>query len=158
MLMRDLRLAMRQLRKNPGFAAAVVITLALGIGVNTAVFSMVNGFLLRPLPYPEAGRLGVLMLHKQGVIPDTGKAATEDDNSHDGDTWNWVRDNVPAVREASYGEVSGVNLQAGSAREADVRYVQDGRVSAHYFDVLGVPLLMGREFTEEETGMVGRRS
>ena len=60
MLMNDLRLALRQLHKNPGFALAVTSTLALGVGVNTAVFSLVNGFLLRPLPYPEPDRLAVL--------------------------------------------------------------------------------------------------
>ena len=57
---------------------------------------------------------------------------------------------MPAVREASYGLPSGVNLQAGSSPGAGVRYVREMRVSAHYFDVLGVPLFLGREFTEEE--------
>jgi hypothetical protein len=149
-LLQDVRYALRQLRKNPGFALAVVLTLALGIGVNTAVFSLLNGFLLRPLPYPQPERLGVLMLHREGVMPDTGKVVHEEEDSQDGDTWNWIRDNVPAVREASYGLVSGVNLQAGSTPGAGVRYVQEMRVSAHYFDVLGLPLLLGREFTEEE--------
>ena len=67
MLIRDLRLALRQLHKNPGFALAVVVTLALGIGVNTAVFSLVNGFLLRPLPYPEPEQLVSLHLNAPGA-------------------------------------------------------------------------------------------
>ncbi len=146
----SLKYALRQLHRSPGFALAVVVTLALGIGVNTAVFSLVDGFLLRPLPYPEPDRLGVLMWHRDGVVPGTGKSVAEEDDSHDGDTWNWIRDNAPAVREAAYGLGSGINLQAGSNPEAGVRYVHEVRVSAHYFDVLGIPLLFGREFTEEE--------
>lgn len=149
-LLQDFRFAFRQMRKSPGFALAVILTLALGIGVNTAVFSLLNGFLLRPLPYPHPERLGVLMLHREGTIPDTGKAVHEEDDSQDGDTWNWIRDNVSSVREASYGLVSGVNLQAGSNLNDGARYVKEMRVSAHYFDVLGLPLFLGREFTEEE--------
>jgi predicted permease len=148
--LQNVRCAFRQLKKAPGFSLAVILTLALGVGVNAAVFSLLNGFLLRPLPYPHPEQLGVLMLHQEGIVPKTGKVVREDDDSMDGDTWNWVRDNVSAVREASYGMVSGVNLQAGSTLGSGVRYVHEMRVSAHYFDVLGLPLYFGREFTEDE--------
>ena len=56
-MMRDIRFAMRNIRKTPGFALAFVLTLGLGIGANTAIFSIINGVLLRPLPYPEADRI-----------------------------------------------------------------------------------------------------
>ena len=150
MLINDLRFAVRQLHKNPGFALAVTVTLALGVGVNTAVFSLVNGFLLRPLPYPNPDRLGVLILHQEGVSPKSGQFEHEEDDSQDGQTWEMIRDGVPAVQAASFGGTSGVNLQAASGPGTDVRYVQDMRVSAHYFDVLGIQPLLGRGFTEEE--------
>src|SRR5579872_949547 len=150
MLLQELRLAWKQLFKNPGFSLAVTLTLALGVGVNTAVFSLLNGFLLRPLPYPEPDRLAVLILHQEGVSPKSGQFVQDDNNSQDGETWELVRDNVPSVQAASFGMTSGVNLQAGSDADKSVRYVQDMHVSAHYFDVLGIRPFLGRGFTGEE--------
>jgi predicted permease len=146
----DVRGALRQLQKNPGFSLAVILTLALGVGVNTAVFSSLNGFLLRRLPYPEPDRLAVLVLHSERISQKSGQFVHEDATSQDGETWEVIRDRVPAVQAASWGSTSGVNLQAGSGSDTNVRFVQDMRVSAHYFDVLGIQPFLGRGFTEEE--------
>src|SRR6202162_2911909 len=63
----DLKLVFRRLRKSPGFAATVLLTLAIGIGANTAVFSVLNGVLLKPLPYPDSGQLVSLWLNAPGA-------------------------------------------------------------------------------------------
>jgi len=148
----DFRFAVRQLHRNVGFTLAVVLTLALGLGVNAAVFSLVEGFLLRPLPYPEANRLGVLLLHQDGSL--NARRDSSDSDSHDRDTWARLRDNVPAVRPAAYGLATGVNLQARAAG-GTARYVQEIRVSAHYFQALGVPFFLGQEFTDAEDSQGG---
>jgi predicted permease len=149
-LLQDLRFAVRQIRKNPGATSVAVLTLALGIGVNTVIFDMANGFLLRPLPYPEPDRLAVLVRHQEGISPKTGQFVQEDNPSQDGETWEIARDHLRSVRLAIFGGTSGVNLASGPGAEAAVRYVQDMRVSAHYFEVLGIQPFMGRGFTEEE--------
>jgi putative ABC transport system permease protein len=159
MFIQDLRLALRQLRNNPGFVVAVTLTLALGVGVNTAVFTLVNAFLLRPLPYPEPDRLAVLILHREGVSPKSGQYVQDDNTSQDGETWELVRDNVPSVQAATFGGTNGVNLDVtGSGSESSVRYVQDMRVSAHYFEVLGIQPFLGRGFTDEEDRPDGRKA
>jgi hypothetical protein len=66
-ILADLKFAFRRLRKSPGFAATVLLTLAIGIGANTTVFSVVNGVLLKPLPYPESGQLVSLWLNAPGA-------------------------------------------------------------------------------------------
>jgi len=138
--LQDLRYALRQLKKSPGFLLVAVLTLALGIGANTAIFSVVDALMLRPLAYPQPDRLGALITHW------SGPHGVEDDDSANGETYMMVRDQVPAVTAAAEGGEGGVNLQAGSS----VQYVQQLRVSSKYFDVLGIPLLMGRSFTKEE--------
>ncbi len=139
-LWKDLRYALRRLRKSPGFAITSILTLALGIGANTAIFSVVNALMLRPLPYPQPMGLGALTTRS------TGPAGAEDDNLVNGDTYLLVRDQVPAVTAAAFGMEDGVNLQAGTS----VQYVQQLRVSSKYFDVLGIPPQMGRSFTLDE--------
>jgi predicted permease len=148
--MRDLRFALRQFTKSPGFAVAVVLTLALGIGVNTAVFSMVDGFLLRTLPYAQPDKVGALILHQQGVSPRGGKFMSEEDDSHDGATWVLLKDSLRSVTLASWGGTDGVNLQTSAADGNAIRYVHESRVSADYFDVLGIPLYRGRSFSADE--------
>jgi predicted permease len=146
----NLPYAFRQLRRNPGFAVISIVTLALGIGANTTIFSLLNAFLLRPLPYPEPDRLGLVIRHAEGVSPRTGQFAQDDDPTQDGKTWEEVRDQMPSVHAAVLGGTSGVNLAAGTGADAEIRYVRDMRVSAQYFQVLGIAPLLGRSFTGEE--------
>ena len=128
----------------------MIVTLTLAIGVNSAVFSLLDGFLLRTLPYPHAERIGVLMTHVEATNPRNGQLVSEEDDSQDGATWEVLKSNLSAVTLASWGGSGGVNLQAGAAAGNAVRYVHEGRISARYFDVLGVPLYLGRSFTEQE--------
>lgn len=140
-LVRNLKLATRQLRRNPGFTATVIVTLALAIGANTAIFSIVNALLVRPLPYPEPDRMGAIFTRINGAKPFDGR------NDIDGTQWELLRDNVPSLQAAVYaGMMSGANLRAGAVS----RYVHDGRVSAQFFSVLGVQPALGRGFTAEE--------
>jgi predicted permease len=145
----DLRVALRQLRLSPGYAAAVVATLALAIGVNTAVFSLLDGFLLRSLPYPQADRIAALVAHRADK---KNPSRFEDDDSSDNQTWDALRQDVPsvtaAITDSPFGGTAGVNLDAGAG--GAVRYVHGVNVSAHYFEVIGIQPMLGRGFTEEE--------
>ncbi len=150
-MLEDLRYALRQLKRSPGFAAAVVVTLALAIGVNTAVFSLLDGFLLRSLPYPQPERLAALVAH-ESLKSDPGRF--EDDDSSDSATWAAVKQDVPSVTAAitgkAFGDTEGVNLEAAAAQGGATEYVHGALVSAHYFQVLGIEPLLGRGFTEDE--------
>jgi predicted permease len=138
---RNLRLALRQLARNPGFTATVILTLALSIGANTAIFSVVNALMLKSLPYPQPDRIGTLFQRNQGPDPSDGMRWV------DGTQWEHLRDNVPSLISAvSSSLAAGANLEAGHR----IDYVHDGRVSAHYFDVLGIRPALGRSFSEEE--------
>ena len=137
----NLQFAARQMRRNPGFTFTVIATLALAIGANTAVFSLVNALMLTSLPYPHPERMGIIFREVQG------KERRDDNHSIDGQAWEALRDNVPSLISAvSSGRADGVNLRAGERAQ----YVRAGRVSAGYLDVLGIHPAMGRNFSEEE--------
>ena len=146
---RDLQFAFRQLRRAPGFTLTAVVTLALSIGANTAIFSIVNALMLSSLPYFEPDRIGTIFMHVQGSKAFDGR------QDIDGEQWELLRDDVPSLVSAVSSSISsGVNLQAGQS----VQYVHAGRVSAHYFDVLGIHPAIGRSFTEIEDRPHGPRT
>ena len=137
----QLRFASRQLTRNPGFTLTVIVTLALSIGANTAIFSVVNALLLKSLPYPHPERLATIYTRIVGA------GVSDERHGLTGEQWELLRDNVPSLISAvSSRGTSGVNFQAGS----QVQYLHAGRVSAHYFDVLALQPLLGRSFSEEE--------
>lgn len=137
----DVRFGMRQLWRNSGFTFTVVLTVALSIGINTAIFSLVNALLLRSLPYPHSERMGTIYARTTGTRPSDSLTGM------DGEKWELLRDDVPSLLSAvSGGSTSGVNLQSGT----HTQYLHAGRVSAHYFDVLGLHPFIGRVFSEEE--------
>src|ERR1039457_2268340 len=138
---RDLRYAARVLRKSPTFTAAAVATLALCIGANTAIFSVVDAVLLRPLPYPHPERLAMVTRHYKN------KGSEGEGMGETGRIWEAVRDNATYLDRAVFSDGSmGVNFAAGGR----VEYVKQQRVSTGFFRVLGIATLIGREFSADE--------
>ena len=135
-LWQDVRYGARMLLKNPGFTAVVVLTLALGIGANTAIFSVVNAVLLKPLPYPEPGQLVQLRADW------SGKPSTEIGSA----TFVEVKAQSQSLaRIAAYSDGDMTLTGAGSAERVVV-----GAVTAEFFPLLGVQPALGRNFTREE--------
>lgn len=139
-LVRDARFALRVLRKSPVFTATAVLTLALGIGANATVFSMVDALLLRSLPYPEPERLAVVSTVYRS--PEGGGEQT----AQDGHTWEALRGHAELTELAVSGYPTGVNLFAGGRAV----HLEQQRVSAGFFRVLGAAPRIGREFSPEE--------
>jgi len=153
-LRRDLTYSLRGMAHNPGFTLTVILTLALAIGANTAIFSLVNALLLKSLPYDHPERLATIFASTNGPS-ETGF----DRSNLDGEKWELLRDNAPSLISAVYsGMASGVNLQARTPSGLRTQYLHAGRVSAHYFDVLALHPLLGRNFTEEEDSPDGPRA
>ncbi|HUI85126.1 MAG TPA: ABC transporter permease [Candidatus Binatia bacterium] len=135
-LLHDLRYSGRQMMKSPGFALIAVLTLALGIGANTTIFSVVNGVLLNPLPYPHADRLVVLFHSK----PHFTKGSISYPNFLD-----WQRDNRSFKAMAAYRNGDAKLTGSGEPENLSGRMV-----SAGFFEMLGVKPLLGRTFTADE--------
>jgi putative ABC transport system permease protein len=140
-LWQDFRYAVRTLRRRPGFTAIAVITLALGIGASTAIFSAVNPILFEPLPYPHAGR--VMTLWDFGT-----------DDAHLFITFGNFRE--LAERSRSFEAMAALKDWQPTMSSSDTPERLDGqRVTANYFRVLGVPPVLGREFQEVEDRVNG---
>ncbi len=145
----NLRFAVRQLWRNPGFTVTVILTLALSIGANTAIFSVVNALLLKSLPYSHPERMGTIFTRVTGSNP------SDERHGLNGEQWELLRDNVPSLLSAvSSRGTSGVNLQAGS----HVQYLHAGRISEHYLDVLAIHPIIGRNFSDAEDRSQGPKS
>ena len=141
--MSDLKFAVRQLRKSPGFTLVAVLTLALGIGANTAIFSIVNAVLLRPLPYPNADRMMVLNEYS-GPGQDYSVALP--------DYFDWRNDNTIFEHLAATHKESR-NLSGISGR--DPERVSCASVTRNFFDIIGLPPEIGRTFSEDEDKVGG---
>ena len=141
-LIRDLRYAVRMLAKRPGFTAVAVVALALGIGANTAIFSVVNAVLLRPLPYREPDQIVKIW----EVFPDA-KLRADKANVSPANFIDWANQNEVFEQTAAYdGGRAGFNLTEGGQSE----HIQGARVSASLFPLLGAQPILGRYFTEDE--------
>lgn len=140
-LIQDLRHAARTLRKAPGFTIAALMTLGLGIGATTAIFSLVNVALLEPPPYPDPQRLLVLSYAEGG--------------SQDGQTFHYVRERVHSFEHlATMSHSSGWNLVVGDYAE----YVAGVPVSEAFFETLGILPRLGRGFSRSEDSPGGPRA
>ncbi len=142
-MLQDIRYALRQLRKSPGFTLVAVLTLALGIGANTTIFSVLNATLLKPLSFPDPDRL-VLVWQTFGKGPDNYSIVSAPN------FWDFEQRNHAFEGMALFDSAGrGYNLSAsGSSREPE--QVSGLRVSANFFSVLGVQPFLGRTFLPEE--------
>lgn len=139
-MLSDLRYGLRQLIKHPGFTFIAVLTLALGIGANTAIFSVVNALLLKPLPFPQPEQLLAL-----GMTDTRQKDRTDLGSLSYADYFDFRDQNRTLQNIAVYRDTG---MAVGGAEGAtNVRGV---KVSADYFDVLGIKPQIGRGFARED--------
>src|SRR5437762_12961876 len=139
----DFQYALRTLAKSPGFTLVAILTLALGIGANTAIFSVVEGVLLRPLPFPHAERLVRIY---EALDENGARSATLNLSDR---TTSRLREFGRDIFEDVAGGTGGasvVSAKAGSPSQT----VPAARVTYNFFDVLGLPPSQGRNFTTEE--------
>ena len=141
-LWQDLNYGLRMLAKSPGFAAIAILTLALGIGANTALFSVVNGVLLNPLPYPDPNQV----VSVASVAPGFGEASISYP-----DYLDWMRDNHSFSSLAAYKSFLDFNLLG----QGEPQRVSADRVTANFLPTLGLTPSIGRNFTPAEDQLNG---
>jgi predicted permease len=135
--MNDLRFALRQLRKSPGFTIIAVLTLALGIGANSAIFGVVNAVLLRPLPYPQPERL----VYLNEVVGGTNTSIALPDYV------DWQRDSK-SFQNLALTRLESLNLSDVPGREPE--RISVSLATANFFDTIGLAPHLGRTFTADE--------
>jgi putative ABC transport system permease protein len=138
-LWQDLRYGVRMLAKNPGFTLVAILTLALGIGANTAMFSYLNAWLIKPLPYPQADRLFIFASH------DKKRGFTAEYITSTASFLDFQKQNTSFEQTVAW---AGWNFNLTG--DGPPALVESGRVSWNYFDVLGAKPLLGRTFTQDE--------
>jgi predicted permease len=137
-LWQDLRFAIRTLRKNIGFTAVVVLTLAFGIGANTAIFTVVNGVILKPLPYAQPDRL-VMLFERQLSDGTLGTVAPAN-------FFDWREQNHSLGKMAAIDPYPDFILNGSG----EPQRLSGAAVSSDFFSLLGVPMALGRDFLSEE--------
>lgn len=142
-LIQDLRYGLRTLAKNPGFTAVAVLTLALGIGANTSIFTVVYGVLFQPLPYPDSERMVEIARTYRGQV--------QSYNGYDAAAFDfWKAHRTPFQSLAAFAGVGFSLTGAGTPERVDAL-----RVSSEYFRVYGVEPFLGRDFSPEEDSLGG---
>jgi predicted permease len=138
-LFQDIRFALRMLRKNPGFAVIALLTLALGSGATTVMFTVVNGVLLKPLPYPDPSKLLVLQEKTEQA-------------TRQGNLWAFAYPNyLDCKRESRSLAMAAWRDDGGAIREPEkAEYVDSRQISSDFFSVLRVGLLHGRAFSPDD--------
>jgi putative ABC transport system permease protein len=138
-MVKDLQFAFRQLLKQPGFAFIAVLVLALGIGANTAIFSVVNAVLLRPLPYPQSDRL--VLVRERTSLFDSGSVCLPN-------YLDW-RASQRGFSDLALFRRDDANL-SGATSDVEAERVGSARVTYNFLSVLGVPPELGRDFREAD--------
>ena len=135
----DLRYGLRMLRKSPGFSAVAILTLALGIGANTAIFSYIDAWFIKPLPFPHSDRLVIFETQDKKYGWTSGGVTSA------ADFFDFQKRNTSFDQTVVWA-AGNFNLTSDGAPEL----VEGGRVSWNYFDALGAQPILGRTFTAED--------
>src|ERR1700692_2103455 len=134
--LQDLAHSVRMFRRSPGFTLAAVAAITLGIGMNTAIFTVANAVLLKPVPFPDPDRLVMLMVtSRQGAVSWASPARFA--------LW---RTQTSVIQDVTAFRTDLVNLTSGDKPEQ----LRAGQVSADYFRLFGAPILQGRSFSADE--------
>src|SRR5882724_5457038 len=141
-MLKDLQFAFRQLVKKPGFAVIAVLVLALGIGANTAIFSVVNAVLLRPLPYPHSEQLVLL---RERLL---GPSGFESGSVSYMNSLDW-RAAQKSFTDLALARTEGVSLSTSDGTSPP-EAARAGRVTANYLSILQIPPLIGRDFVASD--------